>query len=145
MSDFNNKGVPGVPVNLIVTVADWKTNAVTSSTTLTGTTNAAGDAVIAYPVKGMGNITFAATVFDKTGNATSAKDTSYSIAEGYAYGGETEGGVSIVPDKDTYAVGDTAHILIAAPVTDTYLLVTTEGDSIYRQQGRQAFRRFDNA
>jgi hypothetical protein len=131
VSDFDNKGVAGVPVSLIVTVTDWKTNTVTASTTLTGTTNAAGDAVVAYPVKVMGDITFAATVFDKMGNATSAKDTSYSVSWGYAYGGASEGGVSIVPDKDTYAVGDTAHILIAAPVTDTYLLVTMEGESIY--------------
>jgi hypothetical protein len=99
--------------------------------TLTGTTNVGGDAVIEYPVRGVGDLTFVATVFDKAGNSTTARDSSYSITEGYAYGGESGGGVSIVPDKQTYAVGDTAHILIAAPVTDTYLLVTTEGEAIY--------------
>jgi uncharacterized protein YfaS (alpha-2-macroglobulin family) len=131
VSDFDNKGIAGVPVSLIVTVNSWNANTASTSVTLAGVTNSGGDAVIQYPVKGIGDITFAATVFDKMGNSTSAKDSSYSIAEGYAYGGGSEGGVSIVPDKDTYAVGDTAHILIAAPVTDTYLLVTTEGDSIY--------------
>jgi alpha-2-macroglobulin len=131
VSDFNNNGIAGVPVTLIVTLSGWEANARPTSMTLTGTTNAAGDAVIEYPVRGVGDLTFVASVFDKAGNSTSARDSSYSITEGYAWGGESGGGVSIVPDKQTYAVGDTAHILIAAPVTDTYLLVTTEGESIY--------------
>ena len=131
VSDFNNNGIAGVPVTLIATVTGWQDNVAPSSMTLTGTTNVAGDAVIEYPVRGVGDLTFVATVFDKAGNSTTARDSSYSITEGYAYGGESGGGVSIVPDKQTYAVGDTAHILIAAPVTDTYLLVTTEGEAIY--------------
>ncbi len=131
VSDFDNKGIAGVPVSLIVTVTDFKTKAVTSSMTLSGVTNAGRDAVIEYPVKNVGDITFAATVFDKTGNSTSARDSSYSVTKDYGYWGDSGGGVSIVPDKDTYAVGDTAHVLIAAPVTDTYLLITTEGDAIY--------------
>jgi alpha-2-macroglobulin len=131
VSDFENKGIAGVPVTLIATLAGWQTNAAPSSVRLTGTTNAAGDAVIKYPVPGVGDLTFKATVFDKMGNSTTAEDSSYSITEGYAYGGESGGGISIVPDKETYAVGDTAHVLIAAPVTDTYLLVTTEGEAIY--------------
>ncbi len=130
VSDFDNKGVANVPVTLIVTETDWQGGKVTSSATLSGRTNSGGDAVIEYTVKNVGDVNFIATVFDNAGNSTTAKDSSYSFTEGYAYGGTSEGGVTIIPDKDTYAVGDTAHILIAAPVKDTYLLITTEGDSI---------------
>jgi uncharacterized protein YfaS (alpha-2-macroglobulin family) len=131
VSDFDNKGVAGAKVSLVVTEHRWGGKAPLSSVTLSGTTNAGGDAVIEYPVKNVGDLTFVATVVDKMGNKTTAEDSAYAFTEGYAYGWPSEGGISIIPDKDTYAVGDTAHILIAAPSEQGYLLVTTECDSIF--------------
>ena len=48
---------------------------------------------------------------------------------GNDWGGESRE-IRIVPDKKSYAVGDTAHILILTGVPDAWLLVTTEARTI---------------
>lgn len=50
-----------------------------------------------------------------------------------AWGGESRD-IRIVPDKKSYAVGDTAHVLMLTAVPDAYLLVTTEARTIQNRQ-----------
>ncbi len=129
--DFDNKGVGGINVNLIATETDQEKNVMTYSQTLTGITEPDGEVTFKYQVKGTGRVDFVATSFDTFGNFTTSKDYAYCYdwARGYA-GDISEGSISIIPDKDTYALGDTAHILIISPVEDTHMLVTTESRSI---------------
>jgi len=130
--DFDNKGVGGVKVSLTVTENKPRLGTVTHSEMLTGTTEPDGEVVFEYTVKGTGDLTFNAQAFDAHGNGTTALETAYSYHHSWGY--DEEGGygeISIIPDKDSYEMGDTAHILIIAPVDEAYVLVTTETRTIH--------------
>ncbi|MBN1882752.1 MAG: hypothetical protein JW885_11305 [Deltaproteobacteria bacterium] len=132
VQDFDNKGVGDVKVSLTVTEKKSHIGVVTHSEVLSGVSEPDGEVVFEYTVKDTGNLTFNAQAFDTLGNGTTAKETAYSYHHTWDY--YDEGGygeISIIPDKDTYEVGDTAHILIIAPVDEAYLLVTTESRTIH--------------
>lgn len=130
--DFENKGVGGVKVSLTVTEKKPNLGVVSHSEMLTGTTEPDGEVVFEYTVKGTGDLTFNAQAFDALGNGTTARETAYSYHHSWGYGDEGGyGEISIIPDKDTYEVGDTAHILIISPMDEAYLLVTTETRTIH--------------
>ncbi len=129
--DFQNKGVANVKVNLIVTEKKRREKTVTSTEILNAVTNSNGEAIFTYRVKDTGRISFAASAFDLYGNSTSSLDTVYSYTWGKRYGGEeTAGGITIVPDKNSYTKGDVAHVLILTPTDSSHVLVTTEARSI---------------
>ena len=44
--------------------------------------------------------------------------------------GYRQGGVEIIVDKDTFRVGDTASVMLAAATSDRYVLFTVEGDDL---------------
>jgi alpha-2-macroglobulin len=48
--------------------------------------------------------------------------------------GGTSRAIQIIPDKKTYAVGDTAHLLVLTGQPESYLLVTTEARTIQSQR-----------
>ena len=48
------------------------------------------------------------------------------------WGGDSKA-FQIIPDKKSYTVGDTAHLLVLTGVPESYLLVTTEGKTVQGQ------------
>jgi len=129
--DYENNGVAGVPITLIVTELSEKNNQVYFSETLTATTGPDGKALFTHVVRGVGKVNFSAHAFDAFGNSTTATDYVYSYDWAQDYGWEGGGGnISVIPDKSSYSVGDTAHILIVSPIKEGYILITTEERSI---------------
>lgn len=55
-------------------------------------------------------------------------------APGYATWNEEREQIQIVPDKKSYKVGDTAHLLLMTRVANTHMLLTTEGRTIQSKQ-----------
>jgi|GEM_PF-2535415 len=55
----------------------------------------------------------------------------------YAWGWEPGVRLDLVPDRSTYAPGDTAHILVRAPVSGATALVTIEREGIQRHWTRR--------
>ncbi|HEY6249921.1 MAG TPA: MG2 domain-containing protein [Candidatus Angelobacter sp.] len=55
-------------------------------------------------------------------------------APGYATWNESREQIEIVPDKKSYKVGDTAHLLLMTRVANAQMLVTTEGRTIQSKQ-----------
>ncbi|HEY6348596.1 MAG TPA: MG2 domain-containing protein [Candidatus Angelobacter sp.] len=55
-------------------------------------------------------------------------------APGYATWNEAQEQIQIIPDKKSYRVGDTAHLLLLTRVADAQMLVTTEGRTIQSKQ-----------
>jgi uncharacterized protein YfaS (alpha-2-macroglobulin family) len=98
------------------------------------TTNERGEAVYEYPVNGPGYVEINTTVHAggkdyASGNgyiwvASSSKD----FAGSYAY--QDYGSITLIPDKKSYQVGETAHVLALLPTDDARLLVTTELRSV---------------
>ncbi|MDX2272275.1 MAG: MG2 domain-containing protein [Cyanobacteriota bacterium] len=54
-------------------------------------------------------------------------------ASGFRWAGPQQG-IQVIPDREVYQVGDTAHLLVVSPLPDAYALLTVEGVTIYQAQ-----------
>lgn len=92
-------------------------------------TNAQGEATFAYTVQQPGSIHIKTTVNENGREVTNeagsiwAADKSNQWSD---YSFENEGTIKLVPDKKSYKVGETAHVLALLPKEGAHLLVTTE-------------------
>lgn len=99
-----------------------------------GRTGQDGRATFTMPAKEGGSIVriSAKTPEDRTVEGTTWL---WIAAPGYATWNEARGQqIQIIPDKKSYKVGETAHLLLMTQVADAQMLVTTEGRSIQSKQ-----------
>jgi uncharacterized protein YfaS (alpha-2-macroglobulin family) len=92
-------------------------------------TNEQGEAFHEYRVERPGNIQIK-TVINEGGRQVTSLGGSIWVADrgeqfsDYSYQGEAQ--IKLVPDKKTYRVGETAHVMALLPTDKAHLLVTTE-------------------
>lgn len=80
-----------------------------------------------------GKIEIEATCADSKGNKVTATKTAW-VTEGVAdlsYSGDW---IEIIPDKKSYSIGETARILVLAPMKTSFRLITVEGDRILKYE-----------
>ncbi|HMD30398.1 MAG TPA: MG2 domain-containing protein [Candidatus Acidoferrales bacterium] len=102
-------------------------------TTLSAQTSADGFAKVDLPVKQAGSFTVRASARTPEGRQVEGRTWLWITGGGNWYG-ESREQVQIVPDKKSYAPGETAHVLILSGKPGAHLLVTTEGPKVYTQQ-----------
>lgn len=105
-------------------------------TILDATTGPDGSVTVSYTPQHNSYLEITATATDSKGNQTQTTHHVYVYKKGFYYHESTEGkqGFSVIPDKNSYKVGDTARLFITSPVPDATVLLTTEGTSIYTHQ-----------
>lgn len=92
-------------------------------------TNQQGEASFDYKIERPGNIVIK-TVVDENGRHIISEGGSVWVADrsdqwsDYSYQGEDQ--IKLVPDKKSYRIGETAHVLALLPKEKAHLLVTTE-------------------
>lgn len=97
------------------------------------TTNAKGEAVFEFEPAENGYYEIEFTGFD--GDKPVIGVTNVYVCDkqatniGYRYGG-----LQIITEKDTYAPGETARVMIVSDKPDTYVLLTAEADDLYSYQ-----------
>jgi hypothetical protein len=96
-------------------------------------TGADGTAAVSFTAKDPGD--FVLRVSARTPENRTVTDDSWVWITGTAenwWGGDSKG-FQIIPDKKSYNLGDTAHLLVLTGVPDSYLLVTKEGKTVQGQ------------
>jgi len=75
-----------------------------------------------------------AEVKDEEGRVHRSQDSFYVLGEGFiSWNRNEEQTLELVPDKGSYAVGDTASILVKSPYPEATALVTVERDGVMRK------------
>jgi uncharacterized protein YfaS (alpha-2-macroglobulin family) len=94
-------------------------------------TDTHGKASVAFTPKDGGEYYVLVQGTDTLGNTTHMALSVYASAEGFSDWGPTnDTSLTLKPDKATYKVGDTAHVLVAAPFDHAAALVTLERGNI---------------
>ncbi len=99
------------------------------------TTDREGEAIYEFPVTTTGNISIKTMVQENGRQNVSFGGFIWAISSGDAwtdsfYYSENTGSIKLVPDKKSYRVGETAHVLAILPHESANLLVTTERDRV---------------
>ncbi|OLE53598.1 MAG: hypothetical protein AUG51_12070 [Acidobacteria bacterium 13_1_20CM_3_53_8] len=98
-------------------------------------TNEQGEAVYEYPLNALGDIYVKAIIHEGAKQITN-RGGSFWVADrtnqwaDFSYRNGDENSIKLVPDRKSYAPGDTAHVLVMLPVENVHLLVTTELASV---------------
>ncbi|TET32759.1 MAG: hypothetical protein E3J72_18870 [Planctomycetota bacterium] len=89
-----------------------------------------GIAAQTFVTRKEGHYVLKAAATDKNGNKITAERDIYVMNEGatLVYTGDW---MKVIPSKEKYPVGETARILVTAPIKETNLLVTSEGQVLY--------------
>ena len=95
------------------------------------TTDAEGKARVELHSVASGSIVLRATVKDAQERETSAHRWVWVTSRDWDGGTMNWRGISIVPDKEAYAPGDTATFLVTSEVKDLHLLFTLEANRVY--------------
>jgi alpha-2-macroglobulin len=99
------------------------------------TTNNEGHAIYKFPVTTPGNISIKTVVHEKDKQFVSfagfmwVTSSNNRWSDSFYYS-RSAGSIKLVPDKKSYRVGETAHVLAILPREGANLLVTTERDSV---------------
>jgi hypothetical protein len=132
LKDYDGKPVQG-PVHVAAQLTNWDSitheRTKTQVTAQDAQTGADGTAMVQMGINGSGN-------FEVTASATTPERRT---VEGHTwvwiwnnagewYNANTQ--MQIVADKKTYAVGDTAHLLLVTGLKESWAVVTVEGDSV---------------
>ena len=94
-----------------------------------------GNAVYEYPLNTLGSIYVKAVIHEGNKQITNGggsfwvTDRANQWAD-FSYRNYDEHSIKLVPDRRSYAPGDTAHVLVMLPVENVHLLVTTELASV---------------
>lgn len=91
----------------------------------TGSTDPTGEGAVTLAFDRQGSYRLTVTARDEAGRETSAEEYLWVAGDERWYWGY--GGLSITPDQEEYAPGDTARFVIESPVPDARALVTLEG------------------
>ncbi|MGH2443297.1 MAG: alpha-2-macroglobulin family protein, partial [Chloroflexota bacterium] len=124
---YTSKLVPGVNGS-----AAWR--AVPHDTVIDTQTlapDASGKASVSFTPADGGDYVVTVSGKDSAGNHTSNEVSIYASAAGFSdFGATNDTSLTLKPDKSTYAVGDTAHVLVAAPFASENALITVERGNI---------------
>jgi hypothetical protein len=135
--DFEGNSVTAVPIHFEFQENIWdKAKVDKPRTILDAATGPDGSVTVSYTPQHNSYLEITATATDSKGNQTQTTHQVYVYKKGFYYYESTEGkqGFSVIPDKNSYKVGDTARLFITSPVPDATVLLTTEGTSIYTYQ-----------
>ncbi len=117
--------VPDAP--LTITAAGYE-----DTLTATATTDAAGEAVVTFQAADANWYEVQAEGRDERGRAVTARTWFWIYYYDWWWGYDSDGEISVSADKDSYAVGEVAQLLIQSPVTGTALLSLERG-SVHQQ------------
>ncbi len=93
-----------------------------------------GIARLSFSAEVQGYVYIYAYADDEFGNLASSYDYAWVTGKGYWWGNYSFGELDIIPDKNSYSVGEIARVMISSPYQDIYGLITIEGDEIYNHQ-----------
>lgn len=98
-------------------------------------TNDQGEAVYEYPLNALGDI-YVKAIIHEGRKEIASRGGSFWVAdrtnqwEDFSYRNYDEHSIKLIPDRKSYAPGDTAHVLVMLPEENVHLLVTTELASV---------------
>lgn len=99
------------------------------------TTDDKGHANVSFKPKDGGMFKVTAQSQDGRGNKILSATTFYASSSSFVnWGRENNDKIELVPDKQEYQVGDTAHILIKSPYQNVYALVTQERAEVMKKE-----------
>ena len=93
-----------------------------------------GQGSMAFTVQEQGRYRIEVTANDQAGRTAMESDTVYVASESYAGEGYQAPALELTVDKKIYKTGDTARVMIASPLKESYVLLTIEGRRLFRQQ-----------
>lgn len=101
----------------------------------TVTTDDKGHATVSFAPQKGGSYKIATESTDSLGNKITSATEMYVTSQDFVnWGQENNDRIELVPDKQEYQVGDTAHVLVKSPYQNVYALVTHErGDIVYKK------------
>ncbi len=130
-STIDHDGQPVAGRDVTVVIQRYTRGGTVESGRQTVTTGADGRAEVRYEDLGEGWYSFRADAADDGGRRVTA----HSYA--WLYDGQRPwywwGGLELTADRESYAAGDTAQVLIKSPITTT-ALVTIERDEVYEER-----------
>jgi len=111
-------------------VGEWVTDTVATCRVTTGAT----PAPCAFTPREGGDYTVTLVARDGRGREVRTKFTRWVVGPGWVpWNDEGKFRMEVVPDRERYAVGDTATILLAAPFTNAEAWVTVERERVFQQ------------
>ncbi|HEU4457301.1 MAG TPA: MG2 domain-containing protein [Longimicrobium sp.] len=111
-------------------VGEWVTDTVATCRITTG----AAPATCAFTPREGGDYTVTLATRDRRGRAVRTSFTRWVVGPGWVpWNDAGKFRMEVVPDRERYAVGDTATILLAAPFTGAEAWVTVERERVLRQ------------
>jgi uncharacterized protein YfaS (alpha-2-macroglobulin family) len=120
-------GAPVVSVPLTVTVLTWGQDDYVEVSRALGTTDETGAAQVTFQLSEPGWYKLQAQGQDGRGRAVTAQGWFWVYSPGWGWGGQPEDELSVSADKDSYAPGEVAQLLVHSPVTGTALLSLERG------------------
>ncbi|MGH9787343.1 MAG: MG2 domain-containing protein, partial [Candidatus Acidiferrales bacterium] len=103
-------------------------------TSLSATTGPDGKARVQLPLGSGGSFYARATARTPEGREVEGRDYVWVTGPGASWWGARRERLQIIPDKKTYAPGETARLLIITGTPDANVLVTTEGRELFTHQ-----------
>jgi uncharacterized protein YfaS (alpha-2-macroglobulin family) len=111
-------------------VGEWVTDTVARCRLVTG----AAPATCAFTPRSGGDYTVTFATRDRKGRVVRTRFTRWVVGPGWVpWNDEGKFKMEVVPDRQRYAVGDTATILVAAPFTGAEAWVTVERERVLQQ------------
>jgi hypothetical protein len=134
--DYDNKPVQ-TQVHIAAALEKWDSvthertdTAAASKDAVTGTD---GTVLVDLSLSGSGDFEVKATA--QTPESRTVEDSTYVwVWNGAGTWYQSNAQAQIVADKKSYSVGDTAHLLLVTGISESWAVVTTEGDSVQSRQ-----------
>ena len=105
----------------------YESRSVVSSVTARDLTSATDPVAVSFPLAEGGEYAVVATARDARGNETRAAAVFYVFGDGFTpWRMDRESRIELVPERDSYAPGETARVLVKSPWERTTALVTVE-------------------
>ncbi len=97
--------------------------------------SADGKGTFSFTPSDAGRYTLRFRTSDRAGNGAVTEISFYATGSSWVrWGLENSTEINIIPDRKTYEVGDTAHLLVQSPVPDGRYLVTLEREGIFEER-----------
>lgn len=134
--DFKNQPVPAKVKTEVfsqnwVSGRGWQTQNRIAAQEVSTDAQGQGQMRFKAPQEGYYYLTMQA--IDSRGNKITMEEYCWVSGRG-GYAGYEAKGLEIIPDKDSYRAGETAHVLVIAPVKNVTALVTAEGAELLAQR-----------
>ncbi len=143
LKDFEAKGV-AVPYVATVTREWWEqrtriqngrrtydyTHRSEPVVTVTGTADAMGISAVEIALEEPGYYALSVSATDSIGNTVTEAMNIYVAGKNYPWWSGANQGIQVIPDKESYEVGETMHALIILPIANVDVLLSAEADRI---------------